>query len=423
MDESTIDERVATGLTERDCADGTRSATDRERAGPLDIGVLSFEYPPSRSGLPRAAREIAQALAGAGQRVRVLTLDRSGREWDGEVEVIGCRLDSRRTAARLRRLAGVGHLIAPAAFRRRVVAEHRRRPFDLIEASNWYAPGAAVASFGPVPLITRNSTPAVAGRAGRRGLRAHLDGYVVDWLERHSARASAALISNTEAHRDRIADTYALGAGTPHRAIAPPVDPDVLVRGADAEYPGDDTPLRLLFVGRPDRRKGFDALIAAIERLGRMEDLPAFALHLVGVEGATLPVMPARGSHATVRALGRLDDAGLHAEYRAAHAVLAPSRAESFGYVYQEALAFGRPIVACAEDASARRFVGEPGAGLLVEHCTGEELATAIRRVLTEPALRARLHRRARRAAGRCTREGCATATLALYRRVLRVTR
>jgi glycosyltransferase involved in cell wall biosynthesis len=109
--------------------------------------------------------------------------------------------------------------------------------------------------------------------------------------------------------------------------------------------------------------------------------------------------------------------------YAEAHAVLAPSRYESFGLVYQEALAYGRPVVACAEDASARAFVGAPGAGPLAREATGAALAEALRPLLTDPALRAAYRGRALAASGRFTRAVLARETLALYDRAIAAAR
>ena len=393
----------------------------RHADGPLSIGLLTWEYPPASSGLPRAAREVAQALAGAGHDVRVLTLDRDGRERDGEVEVIGRRVDPASLAGRVRRRAGVGHLVGPHALRSLALRAHRERPFDVLEATNWFAPGLLVALRGPVPLVTRASTPATIGKGARAGVRDRLDGAFLDRLERRSARASAGLISNTAPHRERIRRFYGLSGDELHEAIAPPVDPDTLAAGRAASYPeGDDGRVGLLFVGRPDRRKGFDAIADALVELAGDPRAPAFTLRLVGTDEAGLPEpLRAGPARALVEPLGRVDDAAVLAELERAHAVLAPSRSESFGYVYQEALAFGRPLVCCAEDASAREFVGEPGAGLLAPRCTGADVARASRRVAAEPALRAELRAKALAAAGRCTREACAAATVAVYRRVL----
>ncbi len=113
------------------------------------------------------------------------------------------------------------------------------------------------------------------------------------------------------------------------------------------------------------------------------------------------PGRPARGRETVVHARGRIDAAALAEAYAEAHAVVAPSRYESFGLVYQEAMAYGRPVIACAEDASARAFVGLPGAGPLAEASTGAALADALRPLLKDPACRLAYRARALAAAGR----------------------
>ena len=392
-------------------------------ARPLRIALLTWEYPPASSGLPRAAREVAQALAGAGQDVRVLALDRDERSRDGDVEVVGARVAQASKLGRMRRRMAIGHLAAPIAFHRLLLREHARRPFDVAEGTNWFAPGLLAALRGPVPFVTRASTPAQIGKDARATLRDRIDGRFVDALERRQARSSAALISNTAAHRERIERFYDLhGWQGPHEAIAPPVDPALLAAGRAAPYPdGADTEgaASFLFVGRPDRRKGFDAIADAIVQIAR-RDANALKLRIVGSRTEDLPPSLREGPAAgLVTALGRLSEDDLAHEYARAHAVLAPSRSESFGYVYQEAMAYGRPLVACAEDASARHFVGEPGAGLLAERCTGDDVADALSRIASDRELRASLRRAALAAAGRCTREACAQATLEVYRRAV----
>ena len=61
---------------------------------PLAVGLLTWALPPEKSGLSRAALEIAHAVAAQGADVRVFTLDRTTRTRDGGVEIIGCGIDA-----------------------------------------------------------------------------------------------------------------------------------------------------------------------------------------------------------------------------------------------------------------------------------------------------------------------------------------
>ena len=295
---------------------------------------------------------------------------------------------------------------------------NRETPLSAVEATNWYAPGLFVALFGPVPLVTRNSTPASITGTGARSLRDRLDHRAAVFLEALAARRSAALISNTAPHGAAIAERYRVPPPGPgHAVIGLSLPHTVRAAGLDAAYPPHgDGPLRILFVGRAEPRKGFSELLEAaaiIADEAERGEGPEFRLQMVGIDA--LPGRP-DALLSRVEWLRDLPEPELHARLAAAHLVAAPSRYESFGLVYQEAMAFGRPILACAEDASARRFVGDTGAGLLAERCDGDAIASVLRRMLHDPALRDRLHRNSRAAAGLFTRETLCTETLALYR-------
>ncbi len=383
----------------------------------MRIGLLTWAYPPEKSGLSRAAREITQALAQAGHDVCVFTMDRRTRERDGAVEVIGCGVGEGSIAARLRKLAGIGHLAGPLAFHRAVRREHARRPFDVIEATNWYAPGLAIALFGSVPLVTRNSTPAATSAATVTSLRDRFDRRVAMLFERLSARAGM-LISNTALHGAKIAALYGVPKpGLGHAVIGLSLPPEITARGQAAKYPSE-TPVELLFVGRDEHRKGFDALLGALSILGAEAaagTLDVFRLTIVGVTDDALAALPVE-ARTRARCFHRVDEATLHDLLEAAHIVVAPSRYESFGIVYQEAMMFGRPVVACAEDPSARLFIGESGAGLLAATCRGADLADPLRRLIGDADARESLAAASRAASGAFTRETLATQTVAAYR-------
>lgn len=119
---------------------------------------------------------------------------------------------------------------------------------------------------------------------------------------------------------------------------------EVIYNGIDTEiytpavrsYPHN--PFRLLFVGKPSRRKGSDLLIPIMEQLG-----PEFELRYTGQPndlGKTrLP--------SNIIPIGRLkDEPALIKAYQNTDVLLFPSRLEGFGLVMLEAQAIGRPVIA-----------------------------------------------------------------------------
>jgi glycosyltransferase involved in cell wall biosynthesis len=379
----------------------------------MRTALVAWDYPPSPSGLSNAAREIAESLVEAGADVTVFTLDRTGRSRAGGVTIVGCGIAGGDPLGVLEGRAGIGRLAAPLAVRRAVLGVHAERPFDVVEATNWYAPGAALPGHAGFAFVTRNSTPAALSREPAPSRRDRFDGWFVDRLEATSARRSAGLISNTSAHAEEIARAYRLSAGVPHAAIGLSLQAGMLERGRAASYPGTMAPVRILFVGRAERRKGFDLILDATERLAADPALD-FELVLVGIAQTDLPNTLSAEARRRIRLPGRLPGERLEVEYGRSHAILAPSRYESFGLVYQEAFAYGRPVVACSADASARAFIGQPGAGLMVQP-NGEDLARALASIIADGALRLTLREHAFAASGRFTRHSLGTQTLALY--------
>jgi glycosyltransferase involved in cell wall biosynthesis len=318
----------------------------------------------------------------------------------------------------MRSWAGAGHLAAPLKFRDAVLGQHRVTPFDVVEATNWYAPAVLLAGSHQFPVVTRNSTPARWSQDGNLSLRDKFDGFIADALERQQGRKSGGQISNTEEHGRRISELYGLSNDVPHATIGLSLSQVILERASQSRYPLDDNPIRILFVGRAEPRKGFRELMSAIELLSNESDagtLPDFRADLLGVSASDLPGDLTSRARRRIHALGRQPDAILFELYEAAHIVAAPSRYESFGLVYQEAMAFGRPLVVSAEDPSARDFVGAPGGGILASSTEGEAIATALRRLLLSRELRMSIREKGLQAAGSFTRATLGSQTLDLY--------
>lgn len=380
----------------------------------MRTALIAWDYPPAPSGLSVAAREIAESLAQAGAEATVFTLDREGTAEAGGVRIVGCAIAPGSALSRLRLWGGAGHLAAPIAFRRAVLSEHARRPFDVVEATNWYGPASLLVGQGPA-LVTRHSTPAAFSRDPATSLRDRIDAAGADALERRQARGSDAAIYNRIDHGRRMEALYGLD-GRPHDVIGLSLAPDFLDRATRAAYPVEG-PVRLLFVGRAEHRKGFDALLEAVGLLSAGGDLPAFELRLLGVSQGDLPSDLPDAVRSRLVPLGRQPGEALHEEYERAHIVVAPSRYESFGLVYEEAVAYGRAVVASAEDASAREAIG--GVGELASDTTGPALAEALRPLVASPERRMELRARALEAAGRSSRATLGRRTLDLYARAI----
>jgi glycosyltransferase involved in cell wall biosynthesis len=108
------------------------------------------------------------------------------------------------------------------------------------------------------------------------------------------------------------------------------------------------------------------------------------------------------GSAPGVERTGRVDDAALAELYRGASAFIETSLYEGFGYQVLEAMACGTPVVA-SDTTSLPELVAD--AGLLCRPGDADAFADALRRIIGDEALAARLRERGLEVAARFTWE------------------
>ena len=120
--------------------------------------------------------------------------------------------------------------------------------------------------------------------------------------------------------------------------------------GSSLDPPAGDGPARLLFLNRLERRKGIAELVSAVRSLPEAE----LELTIVGRDTMSGPNGGSMRAHVEELAAGdvRIEVAEQvpHAEVADLiarhHAVVVPTRWETFSYVAREALACNRPVVA-----------------------------------------------------------------------------
>ena len=141
---------------------------------------------------------------------------------------------------------------------------------------------------------------------------------------------------------------------------------------------------QVLFVGRPERTKGFDELIAAMAALRGLT--PPVELIVVGDSPETPAYRALAGQlGVTAKFVGVMPQQAIANYLAACDALVLPSWAEGTPNVIIEALASGRRVVASAV-GGIPDIVNHPSLGVLVEPRNADALASALRRVLAEPS-------------------------------------
>ncbi len=194
-------------------------------------------------------------------------------------------------------------------------------------------------------------------------------------------------------------------------AVPDPGDEERLSRlGVDLPY--------LLYVGLWMRHKNLPGLVRAFRLLRR----GGFRGVLV-VTGAGLPweedvqaLARREGVADAVILPGQVTDHDLAALYRRAAAFVFPSFSEGFGLPPLEAMASGTPVVA-ARAGSLPEVLGN--AALFADPQSPSQIADAVRLILSDQGLRARLRAQGLFRARQYSWGACAEATLGAYRQAL----
>jgi glycosyltransferase involved in cell wall biosynthesis len=158
------------------------------------------------------------------------------------------------------------------------------------------------------------------------------------------------------------------------------------------------------FVGRLEKRKGIDLFLEALPEMLIEND--RLEIRVVGQNfeayglGKTykdrfLELNEGAPWLGRVTFLGYVDDEGLKDEFERCDIFVAPSRYESFGLIYVEAMRAGKPCVA-VRTGGVPEVVDDGVTGILVEP-PAESLRHAIRTLVNDPGLRKTMGQAGRR--------------------------
>jgi phosphatidylinositol alpha-mannosyltransferase len=181
---------------------------------------------------------------------------------------------------------------------------------------------------------------------------------------------------------------------------------------AAPKQPSDE--LRVLFVGRPEERKGLPVLLQAFEAL--VEHVPS-RLAVVGADREDVDrYLGEAAAGMRIDALGRVDHDELWRRLHEADVLCAPSLSgESFGMVLTEAFAAGTPVIA-SHIAGYADVVTDGVDGVLVPPADPQRLAEQLQSMYHEPERRSAMGEAARLSAERYAWPRVAEKVEAVYR-------
>ncbi len=359
---------------------------------------LGKYYRPHKGGIETVVEAMCRTLAKSGVDVTVLVS--SDTPHGSEDELDGVRVQ------RIPRLAELwSQPINPA-----LVSALRRLDFDVlhVHTPNPLGALAALASHRRRPLVVTHHSDIVRQKVlGLPAVAMHATLY---------ARARA-VVAPTPNH---VEYSRLLRAFRSKCRIIPFAAPQAPSSTQTPRLPDGflSEPL-VLFVGRLVYYKGVDVLLDALSRTDHGR------LAIVGI-GPLRDALEARsralGLAERVHFCGEVAQAELHALYAACSVFVLPSvePSEAFGMVQLEAMSAGRPVIS-TQLRSGVPFVNQhEQSGIVVPPRDAPALAGALRRLLGDDALRARLGRGAlQRVASHFCSTKITAQWLELYERVL----
>ena len=412
------------------------------KADKLTVALLSQQYPPGVvGGIGRLTHDLAQGLAQRGHNVHVLTRAVPGitiNAVDFEDGVWVHRLiEDRDDGAPPSNVKVPPHIWRHSA---RMLRELKRldamHPIDIVEAPIWDVEGLAAILSGKFCVVTSLHTPLKKVVETNPDWQANMtpakrQAYdEIAQAEHFVATHADAVRANSRAVIDTMARFYDLKLEGERVAILPHGMEDrarPITAAGKSGLSEKQNAVTVLYAGRFEGRKGTDVLLAAIPQL--CEKYPFARFVLVGEDrtfpgGSTLGAA-FRSRYASSRFLdrvifaGELSDSRLEMQLQQCDIFVAPSRYESFGLVFLEAMMFGKPVVGCR--AGGMVEVIEDGVtGLLAEPGDSASLAAAIGALLEDAGRRRQLGQAGRERYLRYyTREALTERTLRFYRETL----
>ena len=204
-------------------------------------------------------------------------------------------------------------------------------------------------------------------------------------FEENQIRRSDYLVTHTQNHAKSMAQLLSFH---PSRFQ---IIPHSIRREKSARSPFSNKTdmVSILYVGRLEERKGFDVLTKAIPII--IDKSPNVVVNICG-EGDLLQVAKTKLNRFTEKVIfhGYQSRASLDNFYFECDIFVAPSRYESFGLIYLEAMYFGKPIVAC-NSGGTPEVVKDNETGILVKPGDHLELVNSILKLAKNADLRKKL--------------------------------
>lgn len=411
MNRAVSSERVLLTVEKIKKHHGVFESIGASTAAALKIGLLTMDYPPGPTGgIGRWSKTLAIALSQLGHEVHVFTLSSAHDTVDFEEGVFVHRVrrqwhpDVKSPISSPLPQSAIDTMMS---FGDAVKRSHEEAPFDIVSTPIWELPGLVLLAEKELPIVLTAHSAYASIRPYKPDWspdteygRLHVDLMIA--AEQWAWRNVPAAICNSDVIMHEFNELYGVRrAGQTLKVVhgIPPISSEPVVsvaQGGTKSFDHDKDQVTIVYVGRLEKRKGIDLLLAAIPAV--VDRCPRARFVIVGEDVVEDPIV---GSHQTafqkkhdgtkvggrVTFAGHVSDRELVDVYQTCNIFVAPSRFESFGLIFIEAMAHGKPVVALSV-GGALEIIRDGVDGVLVSPDDSAALADALARLVENDALR-----------------------------------
>jgi glycogen synthase len=400
----------------------------------LTVCYLSQQYPQGGvvGGIGRLTYDIACGLGGRGHNVHVLTRSSNGFntvDFEEGVWVHRLAMDQQEPSAPEGIVVPREAWQCSARLLRELRRIHAMHPIDIVEGPIWDVEGLAAVLDGGFRVVTNLETPMKMVvetnpelvDLSREGQTRYQEYYAAETM---LMQRSTALRAISHAIVETMRNCYGVKFPPEQLSVFPLGMEDRSVGKACRKKSNF---IDVLFAGRFEGRKGIDVLLQVIPGLCLKHPKARFIL--VGEDrvraggsslGASFRALHARASFRDrVLFPGAVSDRELEGYLAQCDIFVSPSRYESFGLVFLEAMMFGKPAIGCRA-GGMQEVIADGVTGLLAEPGDAGSLQAVLDTLLADRGKREIFGRAGReRYLEHYTRETFTERTLVFYRDVL----
>lgn len=363
----------------------------------MNICLISAEYPPEtlNGGIGTYTYSLAHVLVNFGHKVTIISATSVQQQKYYDQEVLIYRIIDKRLIPGFARIGNFitdgalgswQHSVSVFSKIKQIISKNGK--FDVIEGPLWGAECFAYSTDLNAPLVVRLQTPIFKQRE-ILGLPAN---FFMEFLEKRSLQKATLIASISQNISEIITEKY----GIDDKKI---VHSPLGVNSPKIEKPNfRANSYKLLFVGRLEKRKGVQELIDAMPKI--LSANSNIKIDIVGKDYFQAPgnisylkyfqkVVPAELAK-RVKFYGFVTSERLQNFYRECDIFIAPSRYESFGLIFLEAMAYGKPVIGTSV-GGIPEIIKDGRNGLLIDVKNPDQIANAAVGLFSNKDLRKKL--------------------------------